>query len=266
MHRFAARTSAIPCVAGSDLRDCDSTSAWRRRHLFLSFHDGRRFFGPRLVALLPKLREKYLASVSLDLGALTHASTIDSNNQPPTLRVSLPQGGRMLVWSNVRDVLPRTFSQYYMWSNDASGKQLAFDRWIDLHSHSLDAHVTGLGVSVDPRACDTEALTSASRVFDLFVHMDCVGEFLATLYASLRRIADKKKVKIGYVAPGHAYRSASAAQMGGWRENRSKTTWATLSNCTRRKLLDATRCDATFYSKLFGDSPWHRAAWWGRDA
>ena len=62
LHRFAARTSAIPCVEGLR-QDCDRTSAWKRRHLFLSFHDGRRTFGPKLVALLPKLREKYAASV-----------------------------------------------------------------------------------------------------------------------------------------------------------------------------------------------------------
>lgn len=170
----------------------------------------------------------------------------------------------MLVWTNVRDVLPRTFSHYYMWSS-ADGKQLTFDQWLDANFNSLDAHVSGLGVPVDRRACEQAALASVIRLFDLFIHMDCVSDFLATLYASLRGIRDARTVRVGYVAPGHAYKSAApAATRADPRANRSKATWETVSKCTQRKLLDATRCDATFYSMLFGDSRWHRAGWWAR--
>ena len=171
----------------------------------------------------------------------------------------------MLVWTNVRDVLLRTFSQYYMWSSP-DGKQLSFDQWLAVHFDSLDAHVTGLGVPVDHRACEKAALASVIRLFDLFIHMDCVSNFLSTLYASLRGIRDAKKVRVGYVAPGHAYKAAASAatrqSRADPRANRSQTTWETLGKCTQRKLLDATQCDAKFYSMLFGDSRWHRAGWW----
>jgi hypothetical protein len=84
MSMYVASPSSIPCVRLAQ-RGCDRTDAWRRRHIFLAFHDGRRVFGPAITPQLPALRSLYRRS-----------------------------GGRLVVWTNVRQVIGRTFSHYYM--------------------------------------------------------------------------------------------------------------------------------------------------------
>ena len=240
MRRYRAKAaSSIPCVDGQ-ITACDRSDSWRHRHSFVAFHDGRRGFNA-IAPHLESLREKYRAS-----------------------------GGRLLVWTNVREVLPRTFSAYYMWSYSDSRnmRQLSFDEWLRSHNE-LDAHVTGLGVPIDRRECSTAQLASVLSLFDALVHMDCTKLFLSTLYASLRGTT-AAKVRVGYVAPGHAYttrdrsatQSAAAASALAMRDNRSRTRWSTIGTCTRSMLLNKTRCDARFYSMCFGDSKWHRAGWW----
>ena len=145
-------------------------------------------------------------------------------------------------------------------------RQLSFDEWLRNHNE-LDAHVTGLGLPIDRRECSTAQLASVLSLFDVLVHIDCTKLFLSTLYASLRGTT-AAKVRVGYVAPGHAYTHRRATQSAAvmsalaMRDNRSHARWSTIGACTRSMLLDKTRCDARFYSMCFGDSKWHRAGWW----
>lgn len=231
LRRYKAKLAAVPCVSPLQLA-CDSSDAWQHRHLYLEFHDGQRVFGPRVAPLLPALRRRYRES-----------------------------GGRVLLWMSVRPVLPRSFSHFYMWSSEVvrgqngrrSKRQLSFDEWTRRHGAppSMNAHVSGLGLGINTTGCERPALAAAIRMFDVLVHMDCTSEFLTRLLKSLT--GKQNNTRVGWLSPGTGVES---------RANRTQYKWATISACTRQRLLDLTWCDARFYSMVFPDDPSHRRGWW----
>jgi hypothetical protein len=223
--RYRAKLHDVPCVSPNQL-SCDRTDAWRERHLFLEFHDGRRIFGPQVLPLLDALRERYQRS-----------------------------GGRVLLWTTMRPVIPRTFSHFYMWSsaviNDGhrfrkTKVQLTFDQWA--RRGNLNTHVVGSGIPFDTARCSDAALRMLIGTFDLVVHMECTTDFLRTLLKSLTG----HSTRVGWVTPGNRKSDP----------NRTRYNWHTIGPCARLHLLNRTWCDARLYSMLFKDDRLHRASWW----
>jgi hypothetical protein len=223
LSKYRGQLREIPCVAGANFT-CDQTERWRRRHLFLEFHDGRRAFGPHVWPILSALREKYRLS-----------------------------GGRVLLWTTLRPVIPRTFSHFYMWSSQKvringhrAKVQLSFDEWM-MRTH-LNAQVHGIGAPFDTSKCSDHALDSLIQRFDAIVHMDCTSKFLTQVVGSITR----NKTRVWWIIPGR----------GRIEQNRTKYTWSTIGPCARRALLNRTWCDARLYSRLFPDDRLHRKSWW----